>query len=325
RAVEARQAPGRGAADAPGPVAGVVQFLFDGKARSVSGLAEGPDGTAKATPGGASLWGQPLVGRGRSGDDGNGGTVDRFTGGFMVGSDYSFDPELKAGVALGFLCTRVKADGGLGKGTVHSYQATAYASWTPGAAFVDAALGYGRSRYETSRSVTFGNVAGVASGEADGNDLSAELSAGTRVALAGESWIEPRVGLRWDRLVRGGFTESGTPLLSLTEETATWNALRSSLGLRVGTRLAVGETVVEPTGLLGWEHDWRDVDASATGALNGARFTVRSSRPSRDAAVVGAGVNVTMTQQVSLQVGYLGEIRRRESNHGLSAGLRWSW
>ncbi len=325
RAVEARQAAGRGGAEAPGPVAGVVQFLFDGKARSASGLAEGPDGTAKAAAGKASLWGQPLVGRGRSGNDGNGGTVDRFIGGFMVGSDYAFDPDLKAGAALGFLRTRVKADGGAGKGTVDSYQATAYASWTPGAAFVDAALGYGHSRYETSRSVTFGNVAGVASGEANGNDLSAELSAGTRVALDDASWVEPRVGLRWDRLARGSFTESGTPLLSLTEESETWTGLRSSVGLRAGTRLSFGEAVVEPTGLLGWEHDWNDVGASATGALNGARFTVQSSRPGRDAAVVGAGVNVTVTQQVSVQVSYLGEIRRRESNHGLSAGLRWSW
>lgn len=324
-AVEARQAAGRGTLNTPGPVAGVVEFLFDGKARSGSGLPEGSDSSVKATPGGASLWGQPLVGRGRSGDDGNGGTVDRFTGGFMVGSDYAFDPALKAGVALGFLRTRVKAEGGLGKGTVDSYQATAYGSWTPGAAFVDAALGYGYSRTETSRSVTFGNIAGVASGEANGNALSAELSAGTRMALNGETWVEPRVGLRWDRLERGGFTESGTPLLSLMEETATRNLLRSSVGLRAGTRLTLGETVVEPTGLVGWEHDWRDVDVSATAALNGARFTVQASQGGRDAALVGAGVTVTMTQRLSLQVGYLGEIRRRESNHGLSAGLRWSW
>ncbi|MDR6773255.1 autotransporter domain-containing protein [Azospirillum sp. BE72] len=324
-AVEARQAAGRGTLNTPGPVAGVVEFLFDGKARSGSGLAEGPNGSVKATPGGASLWGQPLVGRGRSGDDGNGGTVDRFTGGFMVGSDYAFDPTLKAGVALGFLRTRVKAEGGLGKGTVDSYQATAYGSWTPGAIFVDAALGYGYSRTETSRSVTFGNVSGLASGEANGNALSAELSTGTRLAQNGETWVEPRVGLRWDRLERDGFTESGTPLLSLTEETATRNLLRSSVGLRAGTRLSLGETVVEPTGLVGWEHDWRDVDTSATAALNGARFTVQSSQGGRDAALVGAGLTVTMTQRLSLQVGYLGEIRRRESNHGLSAGLRWSW
>ncbi|WP_376968014.1 autotransporter domain-containing protein (plasmid) [Azospirillum sp. A26] len=323
RAVEARQAAGRGTSGAPGPVAGVVQFLFDGKARSATGLPEGADGGARAAGGATGLWGQPLVGRGRSGGDG--GAVDRFTGGFMVGSDHAFDPNLTAGVALGFLRTRVKADGGLGKGTVDSYQATAYGSWTPGAAFVDAALGYGHSRYETSRSVVFGAVAGAASGEADGDDLSAELSAGVRVALDGDAWVEPRVGLRWDRLQRGSFTETGTPLLGLSEEAATQNALRSSLALRAGTRISLGETAVEPTGLLGWEHDWRGVDASATGVLNGARFTVRSSRPGRDAAVVGAGVNVAMTQRLSLQVGYLGEIRRRDSDHGLSAGLRWSW
>lgn len=40
---------------------------------------------------------------------------------------------------------------------------------------------------------------------------------------------------------------------------------------------------------------------------------------------MGAGVTVTMSKQLSVQVGYLGEIRRHESNHGLSVKLRWSW
>ena len=317
RAVEARQAAGHGASNAP---EGAVEFLANGKVRSVAGL---PDTGSRA--GSASVWGQPLVGRGHSADDGNGGAVDRFTGGFMVGSDYAFDPEVKAGVALGFLRTRVKAENGLGEGTVDSYQATVYGSWTPSAAFVDAAFGYGYSRYDTTRSMVFGNVAGVAAGEADGTDLSADLSAGVRMTLDGNAWVEPRAGLRWDRLSRGGFTERGLPLLSLREEAETQNALRSSIGLRFGTLLNVGEVTVEPTGTLGWEHDWADVTSEATASLNGARFTALASRPGRDAAVVGAGVTVTMSRQLSVQVGYLGEIRRHENNHGLSAKLRWSW
>jgi outer membrane autotransporter protein len=320
RAVEVRQAAGRGSPGALSSGSGAVRF--DGRNAAVTG-APGPNGD-ETNAGGASVWGQPLVAWARSGSDGNGSTAYRRTGGFMVGGDYAIDPDLSAGVALGYLNTDVRLDNGLGKGTVDSYQVTAYGSWTPGAAFVDAAVGYGYTRYDTSRSIAFGGLGGSASGDADGHDLSAELSAGYRIT-SNRAWVEPRVGLRWDRLQREGFTEQGGSVLNLSEAEETDDALRSSIGARIGTTWTYGEMTVEPTGLLAWEHDWTDVTGEATGSLNGAGFTALSSRPGRDTAVVGAGVNVKMSEQLSVQAGYLGEIRSREASHSLSAGLRWSW
>ncbi len=78
--------------------------------------------------------------------------------------------------------------------------------------------------------------------------------------------------------------------------------------------------------MVAWEHDWRDVGSTASASLAGARFTAgQAGKPGRDAAVLGAGLNMTMTQGLSMQVGYVGEIRRNDTNHSVSAGLRWAW
>ena len=323
RAIEARQASGRGGPAMAEGVGGVAQFVFDGEARSIAGLPEaagsGKGGTAGRDTG---FWGRPMVAAGRNSGD---GSATRLTGGFLVGTDHAFDPAFRAGMALGFLRTRVKADDGMGDGTVDSYQATLYGSWMPGSFFVDGALGYGYSRTEASRPIAFGTAAGSASGETDGRSLSAELSAGTRMAVGG-IWLEPRAGLRWDRLHRDGFTETGTPALALTEEEESETAVRSSFGVRAGKRLNLDGMMVEPTGLIAWEHDWRDVGSTASASLAGARFTVgQAGKPGRDAAVLGAGLSMTMTRGLSMQVGYVGEIRRNDTNHSVSAGLRWAW
>ncbi len=138
-----------------------------------------------------------MVAAGRNSGD---GSATRLTGGFLVGTDHAFDPAFRAGMALGFLRTKVKAADGMSDGTVDSYQATLYGSWMPGAFFVDGALGYGYSRTEASRPIAFGTAAGSASGETNGRSLSAELSAGTRMALGGV-WLEPHGGAdRYGRL-----------------------------------------------------------------------------------------------------------------------------
>lgn len=322
RAIETRQASGRGGPAVADGVGGVAQFVFDGEARSVAGMPEAAGGGNGNAGSDTSFWGRPMVAWGRNSGD---GSATRSTGGFLVGTDHAFDPAFKAGMALGFLRTRVKGSDGMGEGTVDSYQATLYGSWMPGAFFVDGALGYGYSRTEASRPIAFGTAAGAASGETDGRSLSADLSAGTRMAVGG-AWLEPRAGLRWDRLRRDGFTETGTAALALTEEEGAEDALRSSFGLRAGKRLTLEGMVVEPTGLIAWEHDWRDVGSSTSASLGGARFAIgQAGKPGRDAAVLGAGVGVTMMQGLSLQVGYVGELRRKDTDHALSAGLRWTW
>lgn len=260
-------------------------------------------------------WGQLLGGW----SDGDG--AEGVTGGAVLGADRALSDDLKLGMAIGFLRTDVKADAGLGKGQVDSYQAAAYASWTPGAVFVDAALGYGVSRYETSRTIAFLDES--AQSEADGQDLSAEVTVGTRVLHRG-AWMEPHAGLRWDRIERDGFTESGAALAALRQAGVDHDAVRGSIGARFGATWTYGGVTLEPTALVAWAHDFQD-PAAATAVLGGARFSVLPEGAGRDAAILGAGLGARMSDRLTAQVGYTGEIRSDSADHGFSAGLRWSW
>ena len=76
------------------------------------------------------------------------------------------------------------------------------------------------------------------------------------------AWIEPRIGLRWERIQRDGFTESGVGPWSLSVEAETITALHSSIGVRAGAAMQAGGLTLEPMAQLASEHDFRDIGAA---------------------------------------------------------------
>jgi outer membrane autotransporter protein len=242
----------------------------------------------------------------------------------MLGGELATDHGVTAGLALGYMQTEVKSAAGGGEGDVESYQATLYAGWTAGGTFLDASLGYGVSRYDASRTSTIGSFGLTAEGTADGDDWSAELGGGHRFNL-GAAWIEPRASLRWDRIQRDSFTETGAGAWSLGIGAETVTALRSSAGVRMSTVVRAGTLTLEPNAQLAWEHDFRDVAAGGTHRLAGTAFRVQGAEPWRDAAVLGASVGVKLSDTMKASVGYTGELRQGGTAHTAAAGLRLSF
>ncbi|NUB26720.1 autotransporter outer membrane beta-barrel domain-containing protein [Azospirillum brasilense] len=287
--------------------------------------AVGETGEARGSGG---VWGQPLAAYSRSGSDGNAaGTTERI-GGFLLGADHSYENGVSGGVALGYLRNRVTSRDGLGKADVDSYQATLYGSWslrgTADSPFVEGAIGYGYANYDASRGIAFGTLGQGASGSADGHDFSAEIAAGHRMAFAGSdsAWIEPRAGLRFDRITREAFRESGGGV-ALDVEAAGWTSLRSTVGVRAGTSVTVGGWRLLPNAALAWEHDFADATASTTNRLGGVAFTSDASKPGRDALVVGAGLGVALDDRLTATIGVQDAIRARENTVSATAGLKW--
>lgn len=296
-------------------------------------LAGGGNGTRAVgetgeTRGSGGVWGQPLAAYSRTGSDGNAaGTTERI-GGFLLGADHSYENGVSGGVALGYLRNRVTSRDGLGKADVDSYQATLYGSWslrgTADSPFVEGAIGYGYANYDASRGIAFGTLGQGASGSADGHDFSAEIAAGHRMAFAGSdsAWIEPRAGLRFDRITREAFRESGGGV-ALDVEAAGWTSLRSAVGVRAGTSVTVGGWRLMPNAALAWEHDFADATASTTNRLGGVAFTADASKPGRDALVIGAGLGVALDDRLTATIGVQDAIRARENTVSATAGLKW--
>lgn len=310
-----------------------LSALRSGEATASVRLAGGSSGTVAVgetggTQGSGGVWGQPLAAYGRTGSDGNAaGTTERI-GGFLLGMDRSYENGMTGGVALGYLRNRVTSRDGLGKADVDSYQATLYGSWnmrgSADSPFVEGAIGYGYARYDASRPIAFGGLAQGAGATADGHDFSVEIAAGHRMGFAGSDsvWIEPRASLRFDRITREAFRESGAGV-ALDVEAAGWSSLRSAVGVRAGTGITIGGWRLSPNAALAWQHDFADATATTTNRLGGAAFAADASKPGRDALVVGAGLGVALTDRMSATIDVQDAIRLRENSLSATASLKW--
>ena len=65
--------------------------------------------------------------------------------------------------------------------------------------------------------------------------------------------------------------------------------------------------------------------ARASTALGGAAFTVETARPGRAAAVVGVGLAAVTSDSLRLYANYDAERRANQTDHVITAGLRYTW
>ncbi|CAO3451272.1 hypothetical protein [Azospirillum argentinense] len=137
--------------------------------------------------------------------------------------------------------------------------------------------------------------------------------------------IEPFAGLRFDRVTRDGFSESGAGALGLSVDDTALSTLRTSLGLRTSWRLKAGETALEPELRTRWDHDFLNVAARSGARLLGASYTVAGVQPGRDAAVLGAGLTAALGERFHAYGSYDADLQRDATAHTLSAGLRYRW
>ena len=259
-----------------------------------------------------------------SGDGNDPGFRSR-TGGGAVGADYKISESFVVGISAGYARSSITGAEASGNADVNSYQVAGYGSWTAGPWFADGTLGYGYDQIDTKRAISFSTLDRTATGKTHGHDFNADIRGGYRLALAGYQ-IEPDIGLRYDRLYRAGFSESGAGLLNLTVGSNTTDALRSSVGGRVSRAFRTESGItLEPELRLHWQQDLLDQNARASTTLGGAAFTVETAKPGRAAAVVGVGLAAVTSDSLRLYANYDAERRANQTDHVITAGLRYTW
>jgi outer membrane autotransporter protein len=79
---------------------------------------------------------------------------------------------------------------------------------------------------------------------------------------------------------------------------------------------------------LGWSHEFADLSRPVTASFAGAPaigFTTFGAAAPRDGVVLGVGANTTVAERTSVYFRYDGDLAGANSNHILSAGLRYVW
>lgn len=279
-----------------------------------------------------SLWGSAMGGTGSVAGNVNAATVTYNAGGVATGVDYRFDPRFLAGVGVGFLSGSQWASGFSGQGTTNSYQASLYASFTPGAFYLDALAGYGYNDNQMTRQIILSGLQPrIAQGRTVANQFLCQVEAGYRIGLhaPAAASLTPFARFQGTTVNQAGFSESGAGSLNLNVAAQTTGSARSVLGAEfAGAFGAEGREKLALQLRLGWAHEYADtsrpVTASFAGAP-GANFTVFGAAPPRDAATFSLAANTAVAAGASLYLRYDGEAGNGATSHALNGGLRLTW
>jgi outer membrane autotransporter protein len=104
--------------------------------------------------------------------------------------------------------------------------------------------------------------------------------------------------------------------------------LQTGLGMRLSRPFQSGRAIILPQIYAFWQHEFannsRGLDARL--AQLGNTFAFQTNSPSRDFALLGAGLAVGLRQNLTLRATYNAEVGRSGSTpHSVSAGLRYEF
>ena len=268
------------------------------------------------------------------------------TGGIVAGVDSKVSDTTLLGLAVAYEHTDLKLTGDNGNSgdsnQIDTYRVSVYGSQKLDPVGVpltlDAAFGYAFNDYHDNDFLPLPNAGGGFSQTSrhDGNELTAEtgLSQDVHIGqtlLPGALTVVPRVGVEYDNIQQNPYATTGAPAAGLNFQTngSTLNALRSTVGARADLKLTANDgTVITPEVRATYLHDFMDTNVPLTEAFTGAPgagFNVSGVRPGREAALVGTGVTVGFSENVSATIGYDAAVRDHELDHTVQVGIKYTW
>ncbi|HYD06237.1 MAG TPA: autotransporter outer membrane beta-barrel domain-containing protein, partial [Reyranella sp.] len=278
------------------------------------------------------VWGGGTGAFGTVAGDGNGKGLTYNLGGFVAGLDRKFAPSFRAGVAAGFNAASLYTNGMPGTGTSNTVQVALYGEYLQGPFYVDALAGYGHSDNRMTRPIVIpGLPYRAAQGYTTANTFFGQLEAGYKLTVAPSfgGFVTPFARLQGVTSTQNGFTESGADSLNLTVAAQTTNSLRTVLGAQLGAAIdAPWREKLNLTMRLGWSHEFADTSRPVNASFAGVPaigFTTVGAQAPRDGVVLGLGANTAIAERTNVYLRYDGDLAGGNTNHVLSAGVRYVW
>ena len=250
---------------------------------------------------------------------------DIATGDITVGADYRLCDHFAIGIDAGYSRStadlvddgRVDVDGG----KIGAY-ATVFGKGLFGSKFyVDGGVGGGLNNYDTRRT---GLQDELVRGNTDGTEFNAFIAYGSDWTF-GCFNIGTWSTVQYTNVSIDEFTETGS-LAPLVIEDQDENSFRATTGVHASYDIKTGHAIFRPEVRVAYQHEYCDsayqIDSQlASGAGN--VFRVRGPRIGRDAALVGAGMNMQWNNRLSTYVYYDGVLGRNNyDNNAVSGGFR---
>ncbi|OED08846.1 autotransporter outer membrane beta-barrel domain-containing protein [Burkholderia sp. A2] len=308
-----------------------LRAAFDDVAASSSPVTAHEDGhMTLASPAGnrGAAWARGFGEWGHAGSDGNAASLNRSTGGLLLGADAQVFDTWRLGLLAGYSRTSTHVADRASSGNSDNYHLGAYAGtrWNlpEGALSLRTGLTHTWHRIGTSRSVEFPGFSDKLNGHYGAGTFQAFADLGYRIDLPSAS-VEPFVNLAYSRLHSNGFSEQGGEA-ALHGKAQSTNTMFTVLGLRASTKLDIGGIGITARGSLGWRHALGDTTPLSTHAFStGNAFTVAGVPLAKNAALVEAGFDMAVTPSARLGLSYDGQITGSTRQHGVKATVNVSF
>jgi len=252
---------------------------------------------------------------------------DSTTGGMQIGADYRLTPHLRAGVVFGYNHTDGSLDNNGSKATIDSYAPGIYVSFADKGWYANAIGNYGFDNFTEDRAVSIGGASAMAHGAPSGDQITGDLDGGYDFHTHGFTF-GPLAGVQYTHLDVGSFSEDGAQALGadMTVGKQETDSLRSRLGGHVSYVFQTNKVLLTPHLDVSWQHEFMDQSEGINGQIVNvvaAPFTVKTPNPSRDSALIDAGLDADLGGQVTVFGDYL--IQAGQSNYfgqSVQAGVK---
>ncbi|AHB50432.1 hypothetical protein W911_16745 [Hyphomicrobium nitrativorans NL23] len=290
-------------------------------AYSLGGPGRGTRGDVQTSrpPQGLVAWSTAFGSWGEHDGDGNAASLSTRNGGVLFGLDGDI-ASARAGLFGGFSRTDFNSRARASSGESDNYHLGLYAGRMWSALALRAGLAYTWHEVETDRTVAFPGFNEQIEASYDSGTFQAFGELGYRLGTRA-SFLEPFANLAHVNLRRDSYAETGGAA-ALSTASETHDTTFTTIGLRAEAVVWAGATVVTARGLVGWRHAFGDIAPSAThAAVDAGPFTVLGTPLAANAAVIEAGIDAVLADDVTFGVAYHGQLASDADEHGLSAKI----
>jgi len=273
---------------------------------------------------GPQFWMQAFGATGSQDGDGNAASSRNATWGTMLGAEMLLSESFGIGLAAGYQNDRLEVDSRQSRADIDSYSLAAYGLWRQGPWRVRGGAGFAWHEFESRRDITVPGLGGTAKARYSGWTGQTFGEVGYRIDLEAVS-LEPFAGLSFHHSRTESHRERGAGAANLDVRSDRHSELVSTLGVQATQRFELsGGVELRPHASLAWEHRLAGSrgDADIGFVAGGNRFRVSGPTRNRNAALVGAGLDIRIGDDFEAFGAYDLHLSRSHRDHTARAGVR---
>lgn len=252
--------------------------------------------------------------------DGNAAETAFSAGNVFVGADAVFNGNWVFGAMGGYSVTHGTVPTRSSTADIDSLYAGIYGGGELGNTTLKFGSAVGVNHTKTTRSVTLPGSAETLTANRSGASVQTFAELGQKFAFDSGLIIEPFANLTHTSLFTGTYAEGGGAA-ALTGGSAYAGLTTVTLGLRSETSVALGDIEAKATAMTGWRQAFGGENSATHAMAGGSDFTVSGTTAGQSAALVGVGLDLSLTDMVHLDLGYDGLFGPGLSSHGIKATL----